>query len=109
MVDISGNVHLDGEPIAQGTIGFFPTDDRGATAEAVIQDGLYSVTMPRGKKKVVVRGFEKVGERFPWGKDNPPADILKEIVPKQFNDDSELEFDAIKNDPAKNFDLTSTE
>ena len=63
--------------------------------------------MPRGEKRVVIRGFKKVGERFPWGKDNPPADVLEEIVPKQFNDESELLLLADADTGEANFDLTS--
>lgn len=108
MVDLAGKVSMDGVGVAQGTISFLPTDNRGATAEAVINEGRYSVTMPRGEKKVAIHGFEKVGERFPWGKDNPAADVLKEIVPKKFNEDSTLTHDANKDDADANFELTSS-
>ena len=107
MVDIAGQVSVDGDSVAQGTISFFPVNHQGATAEAVIADGNYSVSMPKGEKKVVIRGYKKVGERFPWGKDNPPADILKEIVPKEFNDESSLTFNATADSATANFELTA--
>jgi hypothetical protein len=107
MVDVAGKVSMDGAAVAQGTISFLPTDNRGATAEAVIKDGSYSVTMPRGQKKVAIHGFKKVGERFPWGKDNPSADVLKEIVPSEFNEGSTLTLNANADDSDADFELTS--
>ncbi len=107
MVQVAGTVSMNGQPIAQGTIGFIPADMQGATAETVIEDGSYSVRIPRGEKNVVIHGYEKVGERFPWGKDNPPADVLKEIVPKEFNEGSTLTFSANANDSEANFELKS--
>ena len=106
MVNIAGDVTFDGAPVVQGTISFFPADGRGASAEAIITDGHYSVSMPGGKKDVVIRGYKKVGERFPWGKDNPAAPILEEILPKEFNDDSNLTIDAANNRTDVNFALT---
>lgn len=107
LVNVAGEVSIDGTPVVQGTISFLPTDSKGATAEAVIKDAAYSVAMPKGEKKVVIRGYQKVGEQFPWGKDNPPADILKEIVPKEFNDDSDVKWTASKDDQNVNFELNS--
>lgn len=106
MVNIAGDVTFDGAPVVQGTISFFPADGQGASAEAVITEGSYSVSMPRGKKDVVIRGYKKVGERFPWGQDNPAAPILKEILPKEFNDDSNLTIEAASHRTDVNFALT---
>lgn len=108
MVKIAGAVTLNGAPVVQGTIGFFPADGQGASAEAVIKDGGYSVSAPRGNKRVVIRGYKKVGERFPWGKDNPAAPILEEIIPKEFNDDSSLTFEADSNRQDADFELTTS-
>ncbi len=109
MVDIAGQVTLDGNPVAQGTISFLPTDGKGASAEAVIKDGSYSLSMPQGKKRVAIHGFKKVGERYPWGKDNPPADILKEILPEEFNEKSEMTFDVVDDREDADFALPLAE
>ena len=107
MVEIAGQVTIDGTSVSQGTISFAPIDGQGATAEAVIENGKYSTSLPKGNKRVTVHGFTKVGERYPWGKDNPPADILKEIVPKDYHQDSQLSFDATVDDSGVNFDLST--
>ena len=107
MVEIAGQVTIDGTSVSQGTISFAPIDGQGATAEAVIENGKYSTSLPKGNKRVTVHGFAKVGERYPWGKDNPPADILKEIVPKDYHQDSQLSFDATVDDSGVNFDLST--
>lgn len=109
MVDIAGNVSFDGQLVVQGTISFFPADGQGATAEAVIAAGSYSLSLPRGKKHVVVHGYKKVGERFPWGKDNPPAPILNEIIPAKFNDDSILTIEVDNDRGDVNFFLAASE
>jgi len=109
MVDIAGNVSFDGQLVVQGTISFFPAGGQGATAEAVIAAGSYSLSLPRGKKHVVVHGYKKVGERFPWGKDNPPAPILKEIIPAKFNDDSILTIEVDNDRGDVNFFLAASE
>ena len=107
MVKLGGEVTFDGDPVVQGIISFFPADGHGASAEAVITDGNYSVSMSPGKKDVVIHGYKKVGERFPWGKDAPAAPILKEILPREFNDDSKLNIDADRSRTDLDFGLTS--
>lgn len=90
MVPIGGVVEMDGAPIPQGTIQFIPADGAGPSAEAAIQNGRYQVTLARGNKKVLVRGYKVVGELHPWGKDAPSAPQLKSIVPPRYNDQTEL-------------------
>ena len=96
-----------GDPVEQGTISFYPIDGQGASAEAVIEAGQYSVSLPPGTKSVVIHGYKKVGERFPWGKDAPAAPILKEIVPKDFNDKSKLTVEVDRNRSDVDFGLTT--
>jgi hypothetical protein len=93
MIQVAGDVTIDGVAIVQGTIGFFPTQGQGPTAEAVIDGGKYSVSLPPGKKNVVIHGYQKIGEKFPWGKESQAMPILKEIVPADFNADSKLTAD----------------
>lgn len=97
LVPINGSVQVDGEPLELGTITFKPVDGNGPTAEAVIQAGVYTVSIAPGLKTVEVRSHKKVGEQFPWGKDNPPAPIYEDVVPARYNTKSKLqcEIDAV--------------
>ena len=108
MVTISGEISFEGEPVADGTIGFFPVDGLGPSAEAVVIDGKYSVSLTRGAKTVVIEAFRKVGEHYPWGKEAPPAPIFEEILPDEFQNNSKLsvEIDASRDDI--NFELSAS-
>lgn len=107
MVEVAGEVTLEGEPVAEGMIGFVPVDGRGASAEALIEDGAYSVVMPAGKKKVVIYGQQQVGEKFPWGKDGQAMPILKEIVPARYNVNSQLTVDVRSGQNVHDFRLAA--
>ncbi len=98
MVELAGKVTIGGEPVAQGTIGFFPADGQGPSAEAVIDEGSYALSLPTGKKSVIIHGYKKVGEHYPWGKNNPPAPILKEIVQHKDQSDREVDVDVDRAD-----------
>lgn len=104
-VEIAGTVRIDSTAIPQGTIGFRPADGQGPTAEAVIQEGRYQLTMAPGLKKVVIRGYRVVGELHPWGPNAPSAPKLAPIVPPKYNDQSELQTEIREPNPQLDFDL----
>ena len=108
MLQVAGKVTIDGEPVVQGTIGFFPADGQGPSAEAVIDGGAYSVSIMPGKKKVVIHGYQQVGEKFPWGKDGQAMPILEEIVPASFNAGSKLVADIQADQRDRHFELSSS-
>src|SRR5437762_2446937 len=59
-----GVVTLDGEPLDNGTLEFFPNAGDGQTAAAVIgKDGSYHAEVSPTKMKVVIRSSKVVGQR----------------------------------------------
>ena len=96
---VSGTVIVDGEP-ANGSIGFIPVDGLSSTSGAAINDGKYTAIVPLGKMKVQIRANKKVGEtRIYNTPDSPIQTILAEVLPKKFNDETELLLDV---KPGKN-------
>jgi hypothetical protein len=106
-VELAGSVQIDGSPITQGTIRFAPEDPKGVTAEALIENGRYIVKVEKGNKKVMIHGFKKVGEQFPWGPNGRAADILDEVVPKEFNDETTLTIDVERSRSDADFNLST--
>lgn len=57
---VSGRIVLDGQPVANGTIAFLPTDGKGPTAGAVVADGAYEVArLAPGPKIVRIEAFRE--------------------------------------------------
>jgi hypothetical protein len=92
---ISGNVNLDGRPVAEGDIRFIPTEGtKGGDAGAVIRDGKYKVVvkgLATGKYRVSIRGYKQSGRMEPDPLGGPPIKGTVQIVPKQYQgEDSKL-------------------
>jgi hypothetical protein len=85
--DVAGKVIWAGEPLSMGTISFQPADGHGPTAAAKITGGQFSVRLLRGKYKVQISGYRKVGEEPAIKSDpsSPTRDILQQIVPERYN------------------------
>lgn len=86
---IKGEVTYDGQPIANGQIGFYPTGDTpGGVASAPIVAGKYVVEnkggVPLGKHRVEVEGY-----RAPMGPYDPDAG-REQFIPAKYNRNSEL-------------------
>ena len=109
LIRVTGKVTVDGEPVVQGTIGFFPNDGQGPSAEAVIDEGQYSVSMAPGMKEVVIHGYRQVGEKFPWGKEGQAMPILEEIVPAKFHAGSKLTANVQADQTDHPFELSAAE
>lgn len=110
LVEIRGTVTFDSQPVEEGLIAFVPAGGETAKAEAVIQDGAYSVGVMPGEKIVEIRGFKTVGHEHAvkGNPDSPLLPIRKDIVPSRYNDQSELKRNINADASIENFDLTST-
>jgi hypothetical protein len=109
-VEIHGTVTLDDKPLDEGLIAFVPAEGETAKAEAVIQNGAYTVQLPPGEKIVQIRGFKTVGHEHAV-KGNPQSPLLpirEEIVPPKYNESSELKRTITANSSIEDFALRST-
>jgi hypothetical protein len=107
---VSGTVMLDGQPLPEGSITFFPTDgNRGPSAGGVIQDGTFEIDTRDGpmigKNRVEIRSNTPTGRKIIDPR--MPTMQLDEIlaVPKRYNSDSELVRDLHPGHNELNFEL----
>jgi hypothetical protein len=110
MVELRGTVTLDDKPLQEGLIAFVPAAGETAKAEAVIQNGVYSVRLPPGEKVVEIRGFKTVGHEHAV-KGNPSSPLLpirQDIVPVNYNERSELKRTISTSSSTEDFALNST-
>jgi hypothetical protein len=97
-------VTLDGAPLSEGTITFFPSGaTRGPAAGGAIVDGRYDIPAAEGPvvgtNRIEIRSVQKTGRivKSPVAVETtgPPIDMveeLEEVVPPRYNRDSTLEF-----------------
>lgn len=78
---LSGNVISHGTPVETGEIRFEPRDGKGATAGAVITNGVYSAVVPCGPKIVHIIGLKKIGEHtvYEGVPNSPKLAMLKPV------------------------------
>jgi hypothetical protein len=109
LVQVSGEVTVDGNPLKNGTISFFSDtgEKSGPTAGAAIKDGKYSAAVASGRKRVEIRGYQTVGQTRVAGPESPLIDIVKDILPDQYNAKSELTCEIAASASPQNFALKS--
>lgn len=62
---VTGNITLDGKPLAEGTIEFFHTVERDSPGIGVISNGTYRAKLPVGSYHVVIHNSEpEVPEKY---------------------------------------------
>jgi hypothetical protein len=106
---VRGKVTLDGKPVTDGIIQFFPTGATGQTAAGTIKDGVYDVEASVGEMKVTISANQVVGKQKMYDTpDSPEIDVLRQLIPARYNTASELK--ATLKDGTNdnvNFELTS--
>lgn len=91
---VQGQVTLDGQPVASGTISFTPVDGQATTAGGPITSGSYSVQVPRAAMKVSISSPKVIGKRKAYNTpDSPEINIMGEAVPARYNEKTELQLD----------------
>lgn len=105
---VSGTVTLDGEPIENGTISFYPTGKDGQTAGGGIENGKYTVEASPGEMTVVISASKVVGKQKMYDTpDSPEVDKVVELIPDRYNKTSELKVNLKPGDnEGINFELT---
>lgn len=88
---VSGSVTLDGVPIENGIIQFYPAGGPGQTAGGGIENGRYQLETSTGEMTVTINASKVVGKRAMYDTpDSPKVDVLKELVPTEYNATSKL-------------------
>ena len=107
LADVSGTVTVDGTPIEEGAITFYPVDGQGQTAGGPIKDGKYSVPVSVGKMKVSISYPRAIGKKKLYNTPESPEGIIwKEGLPGRYNEQSELTFEVKSGKNTKDWELT---
>ena len=106
MATISGEVKVDGKPVANGVITFAALDGSASPASATIAEGRYEATMVAGNKRVLISAPVFVRKQREYdGPDAPMMDITAESLPDRYHANSELTFDAKPGANVKDWNL----
>jgi hypothetical protein len=105
---VSGEVTVDGKPLAKGVISFAPADGVGQPATGNIENGKYSVSTTAGKKMVqisapIVTDKKKESSAL----DAPWIEITKESLPARYHTKTELTLDVQSGSNTKNWELNT--
>jgi hypothetical protein len=108
MAQVTGTVSLDGQPIDKGSISFIPADGKGATAGSEIKDGKYNVSKVSPGTMLVQIRYAKVSgtKKLYDAPGSKTRDTYTEVLPKKYNDDTELRFDVQPGRNEKNWELS---
>ena len=109
--DAHGKVMVDGEPVAEGAIIFIPVEGvSGPPTQLDIKEGVYS-TVQRGKRIVVgtssvyISGVKTTGRKVRDSSSGELNDEYVEIVPRKYNEQSELQVEVQEGDNTFDFEL----
>jgi hypothetical protein len=88
---VSGAVTLDGVPVENGIIQFYPAGGAGQSAGGGIANGHYELDASVGEMTVTINASKVVGKHKMYDtKDSPEVDTLQELVPAEYNTTSTL-------------------
>lgn len=108
MVEVTGKVTLDGQPVNKGKITLEATDGKGGVEGGSIENGEYSVMTTPGSKAVKINSPKVVGQKKTYGTaDSPTEEVTAEAIPKNFNKDTELKIEVTSSSLEHDFDLKS--
>lgn len=103
---VTGQVKLDGTPLAEGGISFMPSDGVGIPSGAKIVNGAYRAEVPLGEKRIEIRAPKVIGQKPAYdAPDSPKIDIIEEKVPARYNANSELKATVVKGSNTFDFPL----
>lgn len=83
---VNGTATLDGQPLDEATVQFFPADGDGQTHHAFTDArGVYRAKISPVPMIVVISKSKVIGQReeFP---DSPPVDVMEESLPTRYSD-----------------------
>ena len=103
MGDVHGKVTVNGQPLAEGSIRFIPVDGEVQSTGGIITNGSFQVEVPVARQRVEIMANVIDKAKTP---PNPTDDqiVMKALVPKRYNFDSELILDVVPglNEPVYN-------
>jgi hypothetical protein len=115
--DVSGKVTVDGKPVEDGAITFFPIDGKGTTGGAIIERGEYAVQLPippnaegaeTHRMKVSISAPKVVGMKKLYNTEHAiERPVTAESLPDRYNAKSTLTIEVKPGKNEQNFELKS--
>lgn len=106
---LSGTVHLDGQPLADGQLRLEGVEANSEADATTIVNGAYKISIAPGKYKVQLNASRQVGERLAYegAQDSPKIPLMESIIPEKYNVRTELSVELTAGAHQKDFQLTS--
>jgi hypothetical protein len=109
--DLTGEVTLDGAPLAEGVVRFTPVDGSTPTASALIADGKFAERVPVGVHRVEISA-PKLPKGVRTSKELKRGTIdegsaMEELVPERYNTRSELKTEVKRGPNTVRYELKS--
>ena len=102
LIEVTGDVSFDGEPVELGTIRFVDTGDSSTSHAADIKDGSYTLRTTPGSKRVEIRASRPLP---PERQTQPEMGLMyDDYIPAQYNRESTLTAD-VRPDGSREFDF----
>ncbi|WDI44502.1 carboxypeptidase regulatory-like domain-containing protein [Bremerella sp. P1] len=105
--EVSGNVTLDGSPLADATVSFQSVELGRLASGKTDAQGHYELNLLNDTKGAVVGANKVLITTAQPGDDAVPGSAKPETLPKKYNDKSELTADVKEGSNEFNFDLQS--
>jgi hypothetical protein len=102
--DVNGEVTLDGQPLTDGVIHFFPADGQSRTASTFIRAGKFQARIPLGQHRVEISSVQPRPLRPGQDADSATGG---EIVPAKYNTKTGLMAEVKKGGNTLRFELSS--
>jgi hypothetical protein len=104
--EVKGLVTFNGKPLERGAITFTPADGQAPVTGGSIDQGRYATRVYLGTMKVAISGAKIVGQKKLYDDPKSPVrPVTAELLPPQYNEETELQFDVVPGSNEKNFDL----
>jgi len=105
---VEGEVTLDGQALADGSLQFVPVDGQAQTGGATIKDGKFTAELPLAKMKVEIHANKVIGKKKMYDTpDSPTYDDIVELIPPRYNANSDLTLDVKPGAQAVKYELKS--
>ena len=106
-IGIEGNVTMDRQPLATGTISFRPLEP-GKSSGGTIKSGAYSLPAMKGlmpgKYRVVIRALRDTNETYFNDESGEDEVVREQYIPEKYNTNTELTIELTADGPS-NFDF----
>lgn len=112
LYEVSGTVNVNGKPVEQGMITFYPADGQGQPAGDAIKNGQYKLKAKAGLMKVAITASKQTGTKklydTPGSKERP---IYSQWLPAKYADPAktELQYEVKAGPSQKDWSLTVDE